>query len=86
MTNKVYVVTIFYDNEDEYTGSKVEAVFSTAEKAKEYVKNWQVPIPNTTEELLDFVNETDIRVIRVKTNENVYTGVYYFSIKEMEVE
>ena len=89
MGNKVYVVTMFYDNEEGYTALRVEKVFDTAEKATEYVKGWQVPAgwgEAKVEEVSDLVSETDIRVVRVNTGEDVYSGVYYFSVTEREVE
>lgn len=86
--DKVYLVTVFYDNMEDYTASTTDKAFSTAEKATEYVKNWQAPENwgvTKVEEVPDLVSETDIRVIKVETEKAAYSGLYYFSIKEMEV-
>lgn len=88
---KVYLVNVFYDNcesdEDNYTASRVEKVFGTKEKATEYVENWQVPDDKAkVTELNNLVDDTDIRVIEVETEMVAYSGIYYFSVKEMEVE
>ena len=90
---KVYLVQVFYNNQREgnenFTATHVEKAFSTKEKATEYIMNWH-PYDDGDDikvmEKPEFVSEVDIRVVEVEDSGNPDIGLYYFSVKEMEVK